>query len=124
MVATDIVLVVDDDEMVRATYDLALRHDGWQTVLADSATAALEQLDRTEGISVMLTDLTMPGTLDGGDLVHLVRARRPTVGIVLTTGHQVAPGSFGPDVPVLLKPFGLDQLLDTVRRAQPGSATA
>jgi two-component system, response regulator PdtaR len=117
-VDADTVLIVDDDQLIRETYDLVLRHGGWNTLLADSSEAALEHLQHTDGASVMVTDLTMSGLLDGEDLVELVKSAYPAVGIVVTTGRQIAPDAFGDDVCVLLKPFRVEQLLDAARSAQ------
>jgi DNA-binding NtrC family response regulator len=118
----DLVLIVEDDDLVRETYDLVLRHGGWTTILADSADAALECLQHADA-SVMVTDPTMSGTLDGEDLVELVQVGYPAVGIVVTTGRQIAPDAFGDDVIVLLKPFRIEELLEAARSARGGSST-
>jgi DNA-binding NtrC family response regulator len=117
----DIVLIVDDDELIRDTYDLVLRHGGWTTMLADSGESALVCLQQADGASVMVTDLTMSGILDGEDLVELVKAEYPSTGIVVTTGRHVASDAFGEDVVVLLKPFRIEQLLEAARSAQGNS---
>jgi two-component system, response regulator PdtaR len=116
--ASNIVLIVDDNDLVRETYDLVLRHGGWTTVLACSGEAALEYLQRANDAAVMVTDLTMSGSLDGEELVELVKARYPAIGIVITTGRDVEPDAFGDDVAVLLKPFRMEQLLEATRSAQ------
>lgn len=111
------ILVVDDHELVRNMTELVLRSSGHDTLTADSAAAALTVLD--DSIHVVVTDLTMPGDLDGSDLVHRIRERFPSIGIVVISGYSVQPGTFDDAVQVLNKPFGVDQLADAVARVLP-----
>lgn len=109
-----IVLIVDDNELVRGLSVLVLRQQGHDVIDVESADDALTTLARQdeggEGVDAVVTDLTMPGSLDGSDLVALLRSERPGVGIVVTTGHAVEPGTFDDRVVVLSKPFGVDDL--------------
>ncbi len=112
------VLIVDDNELVRNMSDLVLRQHGFDTVVADSAATGLEQLELGP-IDAIVTDLTMPGELDGADLVRRVRDERPGIGIVVTTGYTVHPSTFDDAVVVLGKPFGIDQLVAAVEQVLP-----
>ena len=113
------ILVVDDNELVRNMTDLVLRSSGHDTLTADSATVALGLLD--DSIDAVVTDLTMPGEMDGGDLVGHVRERFPSIGIVVISGYSVEAGRFDDAVEILNKPFGVDQLSAAVARVVPGA---
>jgi DNA-binding NtrC family response regulator len=112
------VLVVDDNELVRNMSDMVLRQYGHETITADSATAALAVLSERP-VDALVTDLTMPGELDGSDLVARVREAYPTVGVVVVTGYMVQPSTFDDTVVVLGKPFGVDQLVQAVAKVLP-----
>lgn len=113
------ILVVDDNELVRNMTDLVLQSSGHDTVTADSAAAALVLLDAT--IEAVVTDLTMPGDLDGKDLVMRVREDFPAIGIVVVSGYSVDPGTFDDGVEILNKPFGVEQLTSAVARVLPAT---
>jgi DNA-binding response OmpR family regulator len=78
------VLVVDDDEEIRALIQRALQAQGYQVAVAERAAAALELL-RGSSFDLLVTDLGMPG-MSGWDLVRSVRAEDAQVGIVLLSG--------------------------------------
>lgn len=114
-----VVLIVDDEEMVRTALDQWLSLSGFATHTAQSADQALAMLD---GIHphVILTDMRMPG-LSGLDLLAIVRERALAAEVILITGHGDVPmaveamraGAFD----FLQKPYVPDQLVQTLRRA-------
>jgi two-component system, NtrC family, response regulator AtoC len=80
------ILIVDDEEGIRAFIADALSGDGHETVEAPDAMAAVKQLHE-RGFDVMLTDLRMPGALDGLDLVRKARAEEPEMEVIVLTAH-------------------------------------
>src|SRR5690606_35672457 len=114
-----IVLIVDDEEMVRTALEQWLRLSGFATHVADSADKALAMLDDIRP-QVVLTDVRMPG-LSGLDLLRSVRERALAAEVILITGHGDVPmaveamraGAFD----FLQKPYVPDQLVKTLRRA-------
>jgi two-component system response regulator PilR (NtrC family) len=111
-------LVVDDDESVRdLLYDLFA--DGHRCHTTDSAEKALALIER-EFYDLILTDISMPG-LSGLELLGLVRQRYPETPIIIISGiadqeHArglIKLGAFD----YLLKPFRLEMVEDSVRRA-------
>jgi CheY-like chemotaxis protein len=85
--AGEIVLVVEDDAMVRRVTVRRLQEFGYSVVDTDSAVAALEVIDRGEPIDLLFTDVVMPGGMTGIDLAHEVRRRRPDLKILFTSGY-------------------------------------
>jgi CheY-like chemotaxis protein len=123
---TGTILVVEDDPAVRRVADRTLRREGWNVRVAADAEQGLELLEE-EGarISVVLTDLVLPG-MNGRDLIDRVRARYPRVRCIAMSGY--AEGSperrvdLPPEVVFLPKPFtieGLQRALDAAADLGP-----
>ena len=113
-----VVLVVDDERNTREGLGRALRGD-YEVVLAESAAAALEALER-QTVDVMLSDVRMPGG-DGLTLLREARARHPaTICILLTAYGSVETAVEAMKLGAqdfLTKPVNLDQLDLVLARA-------
>jgi CheY-like chemotaxis protein len=81
------VLLVEDDALVRAALAATLRDLAYRIVEAADADAALAILDAGAAVDVVVTDLTMPGSMDGLGFAGVARAWRPGLPVVLITGH-------------------------------------
>lgn len=113
-----VVLVVDDDEWVRAVTARALRRAGYGVLEAGDATAALNILGDVAGrrVQVVLSDIGMPG-MSGCALARTLSDRWPGVRVVLMTG--LAPeitdsAAAEPAPPLLRKPFSRLELLAAI----------
>jgi PAS domain S-box-containing protein len=105
------ILVVDDDPQVRNFMVQALSELGHEVHSCDSGEAALERLDR-ELPDLILVDFAMPG-MNGAQLAQAIRARHGDQPIVFVTGYaesEQLEAALGPDVPVLRKPFSINDL--------------
>ncbi|CAN0445635.1 unnamed protein product, partial [Phaeothamnion confervicola] len=80
------VLVVEDDDNVAATVRRVLEHGGLQCQRASNAKDAMEMLE-TSHFDVVLSDVVMPGGMNGVDLARTVRQRWPDLPVILTTGY-------------------------------------
>lgn len=114
-----LVLVVDDEPLVRQAAQRLLEDQGLRVQGAANAEQALEHLERGE-VELVLSDVVMPG-LSGRELMERCRSRWPTVAVVLMSGytddHIVRSGVDALNVPLVRKPFTLEQLLDAFTRA-------
>jgi CheY-like chemotaxis protein len=129
------VLVVEDQERVRAATARVIRSLGYRVLEAASAEAALEmELTLDAAIDLLLTDIVMPG-MQGPELAGRLLSRRPRLRVLYLTGF--ADRAFGPngspDHPVLIKPVGQRVLASRLRAvldapppvgAVPGSGKA
>jgi two-component system, cell cycle sensor histidine kinase and response regulator CckA len=111
-------MIVEDEPAVRNLVASALRHDGYQLLLASSAEEATAMADAHEGpIDLLLTDAMMPGK-SGVELADLMIARRPGLPVIIMTGYTEetleVPGQRGP-VPLLQKPFTPRELRRRIR---------
>jgi CheY-like chemotaxis protein len=81
-----VVLLVDDDDAVRQVTAGMLADLGYGIVEAGSGGAALEALERSAAVDLVLLDFAMPG-MNGADVAREIRARRPDLPIVFATGY-------------------------------------
>ena len=99
------VLIVEDDDVVRGSIADVARDGGYLVVEARDTDAALRALT-TGGISVALVDLQLPGSMDGFDLARHVAATWPDVSLIITSGWVLPfPGALPQGAEFLAKPF-------------------
>ena len=79
------VLVVDDENSVRASFDRVLSEDGYAVNTAPDGLSALERL-RSERYDLAFVDLRMPG-MDGMEVVRSIRTTQPAVQVIIVTGY-------------------------------------
>ncbi|OWQ89996.1 hypothetical protein CDN98_05800 [Roseateles terrae] len=122
LAGASVLLVEDNEELNRVTASL-LRSLSCQVTTAANAEEALKQFGSGAAFDVVLSDVVMPGGMDGQALVRELRRRRPGLPVVLISGYSdalTAESSF----PVLRKPASPAQLLDALARAMGKTATA
>ena len=104
------VLLVDDNEAVRATTATFLRDGGLSVIEASDAAAALRLL-AAGPVDAVVSDIVMPGELDGMGLAEAVRASRPGLPVLLISGFsQRAAEAHARGFPVISKPYSLPEL--------------
>lgn len=81
------ILVVEDDARVRRVVVARLRDAGYSVIEAEAGTKALQLLAEHPEVSLVFTDMIMPGGMDGGELAEHVRALRPHVKMLFTSGY-------------------------------------
>lgn len=84
---TKTVLIVEDESLIRMGIADYLTEVGFSVLEAANADQAIRLLESNPDISVVFTDIDMPGTMDGLRLAQAVRDRWPPVGIIVTSGH-------------------------------------
>jgi signal transduction histidine kinase len=115
---SEIILVVEDDPLMRRLAADALHELGYTVFEADSAANALATLDRIAELKLLFTDVVMPD-MNGKKLADEAVRRRPGLKVIFTTGYTanavVHGGTLDQGVNFLSKPFTLDQLAAKVR---------
>ena len=108
------VLVVDDEELVRILVVEVLEELGYVTYEAGDAASSLNTLKSSARIDLLVTDIGLPGGMNGRQLADAARALRPELKVLFITGYAegavIDQGRIGPDMHVMTKPFAMDSL--------------
>jgi two-component system, response regulator PdtaR len=111
-----VILVVEDDALIRLATRDRIEAAGFKVYEASNADDAIQLLEAHEGISLIFTDVDMPGSMDGVELAHFVRERWPPVKIIVTSGFKhVTPDQLPSGSVFLGKPYMPDQLTDHIQ---------
>lgn len=114
---TGTILLVEDEDMVRAVAERALTRQGYTVLCAEHGEAALELLGSGPKPDLLISDVMMP-LMDGPTMVRQARARYPDLPIVFMSGYaeETIRKSIDLDnVAFLAKPFSVQQLAEAVR---------
>jgi CheY-like chemotaxis protein len=98
-----VVLVVEDEMLLRMRAVDMVEDAGYTSVEAADADEAVAILESRSDIALMLTDVQMPGSMDGLKLAHAVRERWPPIKIILVSGQLRLENS---DIPADSRFFG------------------
>jgi len=105
------ILVVEDNEAIADLLSTLLIRNNMESKCVNTAEAAQELLARDNKFDLLLTDIVIPGTLDGLGLAKWVNEYHPGVCIGLMSGYQTSVEN-DLDIPVLTKPFREKGLLE------------
>ena len=115
------ILVVEDEALVRFDMTDFFEDRGWQVYEAENAEQAIALLDRHGEIRVLLTDVQMPGAMDGLRLAHYVRERFPPALLFVVSGQAPpSPQALPARATFLPKPFDLHHVLRQIDRSPVG----
>jgi DNA-binding NtrC family response regulator len=111
-----VVLVVEDDELLRALLIEVISDTGAFVEAVDTADAGLMAFERSPSIGLLITDVMTPGCLNGWELARAVHERRPELPVIITSGYCEQPTYELPsNASFLAKPWPLAQLSDMVK---------
>jgi CheY-like chemotaxis protein len=111
-----VVLIVEDEWLIRMNTMEALEAAGFEVVEAENADQAIAILTARTDINLVLTDVHMPGSMDGLKLAHFVRNRWPPVKIIATSGRALpAEGDLPDGVRFVQKPYTGRQITAVLR---------
>jgi CheY-like chemotaxis protein len=82
-----VVLIVEDEFLLRMDAVDVIKAAGFDVIEAGNADEAIEILEARRDITIVFTDIQMPGSMDGLKLARAVRGRWPPIKIVATSGH-------------------------------------
>jgi PAS domain S-box-containing protein len=118
------VLLVEDDADVRAAAGAMLEELGYEIVEVASGDQALNVLEAGRRVDIVFTDVIMASGMSGIELAQAIRARRPDLPVLLTSGYtaqKLNPASLDGDLPLLRKPYTLAQLSDALSGLRRGA---
>lgn len=111
-----IVLVVEDESLVREMIAEELRDAGFAVLEAADGEAAAGILLGRDRVDLLFTDIRLPGTLDGWEVARLGRGARAALPVVYATGYTVDRTAEVDGSIFLHKPYQPSQIVDTIRR--------
>jgi CheY-like chemotaxis protein len=116
MVTDKVILVVEDEALIRMGAVQMLEDAGFVVVEASNADAAIKILEDRSDIRAVFTDINMPGTLDGLRLARAIRGRWPPIHILLTSG-LITPNQdeFPENGRFIRKPYKAENVVATIR---------
>jgi PAS domain S-box-containing protein len=114
------VMVVEDEEALRGLILRIMGAAGYKTLIFSSAQEALAALEKGEaGVDLLLTDVMLPGPIQGHDLAQIIRTSRPQLPVLYMSGYArdalVHAGRLDEGVNLIEKPFTPRSLTDMVR---------
>lgn len=125
-----VILLVEDDVLVRFSTAEILRDAGYVVLEAVNASEALALVSSGRPLALVLSDVRMPGEMDGVALSYAVKAQRPDLPIVLASSHLEPDTPLGANV-FLAKPYSAHRLIQLVKdvigfewQNRPGNPTA
>jgi signal transduction histidine kinase/ActR/RegA family two-component response regulator len=123
---TETILLVDDDEIVRATVTSMLESLGYEVVEAASGVEAISILEKGTPIALLFTDIVMPGPVNGRALAVRAGEINPAIKVLFTSGYTenaiVHNSRLDPGVEFLSKPYDRERLAMKIRRVLDGPA--
>lgn len=115
--ASPSILVVEDEGAVRQSAVFALTQLGYRAFEACDSSEALRILEERRDIDLLLTDVRMPGDMDGVELAFTVQSRWPRIAIIVVSGVFDLKGSRLPSgASFLAKPYGFPELRTMIDR--------
>ena len=125
LILAHVLLVEDDAAVAELTTDM-LHEIGYQVTHVTSAQAGLSALEQNDKINLIVSDVMMPGGMDGVSFAKEIRARWPNAPIVLVSGHTeaVLPQTASLAIQLLAKPYSLEDLASALRAAKRQSLSS
>jgi CheY-like chemotaxis protein len=113
------VLVVDDEPTVRKLVSEVLEELGYLAIEVGDGKAAVEVLESDVRLDLLVTDVGLPGGMNGRQIADAARVVRPDLKVLFITGYDetaaLGAGYLAPGMRVLTKPFGLEELAGRIR---------
>jgi two-component system, response regulator PdtaR len=117
-----VVLVVEDELLVRILQVDILREAGFRVAEAENADEAFDMLRSRSEIVAILTDVNMPGSLNGFEFAQLIKQGWPEVGVLVISGKtQPGPRDLPVGVEFVLKPVRPAALVERIRALVPAA---
>jgi CheY-like chemotaxis protein len=113
--ARTLVLIVEDEILIRMLLADALRQADYDVIEAANADEAFDVLHTAPCPDVLVTDVRMPGAVDGFELAAYVRRTKPDLRVIITSGHAGPNAAIGLADVFLPKPYELGAIVERIR---------
>lgn len=113
------VLVVEDEPMIRSVISEMLKELGYKVLEAGDSTTGLEILQSDAHIDLLISDVGLPGGLNGRQMADAGRIERPALNVLFLTGYAedatIRHGHLAPGMQVMTKPFDMQSLISRIK---------
>jgi CheY-like chemotaxis protein len=113
------VLIVDDEPTVRMLIGDTLNELGYTGIEAADAASGLKVLESDVKIDLLITDVGLPGGMNGKEMAEQARQQRPNLKVLFITGYAqnaaISNGRLEPGMHILSKPFPMEKLASKIR---------
>src|ERR1700722_10373212 len=116
---TGTVLLVEDNPEVAIASTGLLEELGYAVRWASDVDSALSEI-AADGIDLVLSDIVMPGKMDGLALARILKKKHPGLPILLASGYSEAAQNAAAEFPILRKPYQIHELNEALSRLGPG----
>ena len=110
----NVVLFVEDEPLVRESVIPELEDAGFEVITAENGDDASCILRKMGRIDLLLTDIRMPGRINGWDLAEMARGRHPKLQVIYTSAFAPQQGSEIEGSLFLAKPFRIGEILNAI----------
>ena len=111
-----VVLVVEDEALIRMNALLMIEEAGYAAVEACNADEAIVILEGRSDICAVFTDVRMSGSMDGLNLAHAIRERWPPIHLIVTSGaNNSSEWQLPANARFIRKPYKAEQLIATLQ---------
>jgi CheY-like chemotaxis protein len=117
------ILLVEDDALIREFAVDALREEGHTVIPASDGEEALAALCRREVPEVLITDIRLPGKVDGWQIAERCREHHPDLSVIYVTGFSPVTPRPVPGSIVLQKPYHPEEIVRAVKDVTAGRST-
>ena len=120
----EVVVVIDDEPLIRMLVVEALEENGYQVVDAGDGPSGLKVLETAPRVDLLITDVGLPGGMNGRQVADAARVQRPDLKVLFLTGYAenavVGNGHLDPGMEVMTKPFVHAEFINKVRELIAG----
>ncbi|KQQ86370.1 PAS domain S-box protein [Massilia sp. Leaf139] len=113
------VLLIEDEDALREIIEEVLREAGYRVLTAQNGSAGLQVLHSDARVDLLITDVGLPGGLNGRQVADAARIKRPSLKVLFITGYAdtaaVGNGRLDPGMEVMTKPFAITEFSGRVR---------
>jgi CheY-like chemotaxis protein len=120
------ILVVEDEALIRMVIADHLRDLGYEVAETRSADEAVALLEKGRDVDLVFSDVNLPGAMNGIDLARWLRAHRPAMPVLLTSGAiavQDMPADLRGSCDLVLKPYDIEEVARRIGLLLAGAAT-
>ncbi|MBD9447063.1 response regulator [Rhizobium sp. RHZ01] len=110
------ILIVEDEPLIRFVLADQLLEEGYSVIECGNVLEAIAALGVNDDVDAIVTDVEMPGALNGLDLARLIKATKPFIHVLVTSGREIDLTDLDWDASFFPKPYDLKAIANEIGR--------